>query len=90
MKHTPSPWTNIGTEIRQKNTSLILANVYKHLEANQPIEEREANAKLIAAAPELLDLLIQMADYYIHEKAFESEELTDMIDSVILTIDKLK
>jgi len=63
MKHTPSPWTNIGTEIRQKNTSLILANVYKHLEANQPTEERKANAKLMAAAPELLDALIEIKEY---------------------------
>jgi len=90
MKHTPSPWINIGAEIRHKNTSLILANVYNHLVINQPIEERMANAKLMAAAPELLELLIQMADYYIHEKSIESEEWTEMIDSVILTIDKLK
>jgi len=50
-KHTPGPWSNTGLQIRAKN-SLILANVYKHLEVNQSKAEAEANARLIAAAPE--------------------------------------
>ncbi len=56
-KFTQGEWINTGLEIRHKNRSLILANVYLHLPINQSIEEAEANAKLIAAAPELLAAL---------------------------------
>ncbi len=57
MKHTPAPWKASGLEIRHAERSLILAQVYKHLPANQSKEEAEANARLIAAAPELLEAL---------------------------------
>lgn len=56
-KHTNGKWINNGLEIRHAERSIILANVYDHLEANQPRKEAEANAKLIAAAPELLAAL---------------------------------
>jgi len=58
-KHTQGEWKTTGLDIRHKNTSLILATVYPHLHANQSREEAEANAKLIAAAPELLEALIK-------------------------------
>ncbi len=56
-QHTPAPWINTGKEIRQAKTSLILATVYNHRSSNQPTDEAEANARLIAAAPELLEAL---------------------------------
>lgn len=55
--HTPAPWKNIGREIRHAEKSMILATVYNHLPANQQPAEAEANARLIAAAPELLEAL---------------------------------
>lgn len=48
------------------------------------------NAKLAASAPELLELLHQMAEYYIHEKKYEIEDLAEMIDNVIITLKKFK
>lgn len=58
-KHTPGQWKATGLEIRHENRSLILANVYPHLPANQSREEAEANAKLIAAAPDILQNTIE-------------------------------
>ena len=60
-KHTQGDWTNTGLEIRAIN-SMILANVYRHLPANQSIEEAMANAKLIAAAPKLRQLVEMFHD----------------------------
>ncbi len=56
-KHTQGKWKATGLEIRHINNSMILANVYQHLEANQSRSEAEANAKLIAAAPDMLEAL---------------------------------
>jgi len=60
--HTKGEWTNTGLEIRHKSNSLLLATVYKHLPANQSFEEAQANAKLMTAAPDLLEALIEMCD----------------------------
>lgn len=57
-KHTPGPWeaevrTPIGiTYVWQGGTENAIAKVYAGV-----IEDAEANARLIAAAPELLDAL---------------------------------
>ena len=59
MKYTKAPWSNTGLEIRAQN-STIIATVYSHLPNNQSREEAEANAKLIAAAPAMLELLIRI------------------------------
>lgn len=62
MKHTKGEWHDVaGVEIRSQ-AGLLLATTYKHLEANQSKEEREANAKLMAAAPELLEALKTIID----------------------------
>lgn len=62
-KHTPGPWeaevrTPIGiTYVWQGGTENAIAKVYAGV-----IEDAEANARLIAAAPELLDALKDAAD----------------------------
>jgi len=48
------------------------------------------NAELAAESPELLRLLNQMAEYYIHETKYETEDLAEMIDNVIITLNKFK
>jgi hypothetical protein len=58
--HTQGEWKAIGLEIRHKNRGLILANVYSHLPINQSREEAEANAQLIAHAPELLQMVYNL------------------------------
>ena len=61
-RHTAGEWKATGLEIRHSNNSMILATVYPHLPLNQSREEAEANAKLIAAAPKLLEALQRMMD----------------------------
>ena len=65
-KHTPGPWTlgkgtvRVRTEENEQGHTRLVAECYT---TNQGIrypydfEEREANARLIASAPELLDVL---------------------------------
>jgi len=62
-KHTAGEWKATGLEIRHANNSMILATVYPHLPLNQRREEAEANAKLIAAAPKLLEALITALEF---------------------------
>lgn len=61
-QHTQGKWTSTGLEIRHKNRGLILATVYSHLESNQPRQEAEANAKLIASAPDLLEAMQEFCE----------------------------
>lgn len=83
-KHTPGQWKATGLEIRHANRSIILANVYEHLPANQSREEAEANAELIAAAPELLEALetifIKFPSYGIKPNS----ELYNIVKSVLI------
>lgn len=60
-KHTPGPWDADEEDfsIYQIETSDQIAEVFSH----HPPEELEANARLIAAAPELLEALIELTEY---------------------------
>ncbi len=53
-KHTPGPWTYDAA-----NTGSIL-HPYGVVQVGGESEEREANARLIAAAPELLEVAKRM------------------------------
>lgn len=60
MKHTPGPWTlgrsgyndNLQYRYVIQSPTRLVANAFGV--ADEPAEEAEANARLIAAAPELL------------------------------------
>ena len=60
MKHTPGPWKTIKTfggvthVMTQDDKSIALLRGYKH--------PYSANARLIAAAPDLLDALLMVLD----------------------------
>lgn len=59
-KHTPGPWMvrstgSVGTD------NMMVANVYPMEDQN--LEEHDANARLISAAPELLDALLGVVEY---------------------------
>lgn len=61
-KHTPGPWhcinDSIGTE------SFEIATVWNPKESRNLYREKRANARLIAAAPELLEALNELANGY--------------------------
>lgn len=66
LKHTPGEWVaridKIGIDIIQSNTGFGitgLGNYDKLMKADYNIETAKANAKLIAAAPQLLEALIK-------------------------------
>ena len=57
--HTPGPWEENGPAIETVATpTIVVAHVYQEYENSSAIgiSEAFANAKLIAAAPELLDV----------------------------------
>ena len=62
MTHTPGPWTPHGTIITREgdNSEYPVAGVLGYL----PDEEAYANARLIAAAPELLSALESLAPMF--------------------------
>ncbi len=58
-KHTPGPWTLLGSEIRSSDRGVALIK-WEHARYGDPARgaveaEDRANACLIAAAPELLE-----------------------------------
>jgi len=60
-KHTPGPWSVTGNEIiKAKGIPMLLATVNNSEGAKLNGYDTEANAKLIAAAPELLWSLKQL------------------------------
>jgi hypothetical protein len=66
IKHTPGPWHHTGREfndVRDSDDELVA--VALHLRVGQPersVQEAAANARLIAAAPDLLNALRDMVD----------------------------
>jgi hypothetical protein len=52
--HTPGPWTVSGSHIVSSRTAVQLAQVYSPQGYDPKCEREQANARLIAAAPELL------------------------------------
>lgn len=96
MKHTPGPWKvqrNSRIEIKQDNDDrlALLAHVYvsgKSFGVRYAIPEAEANANLIAAAPELLSFAQQFLVESEHANAeddfdWQPGELMELARSVI-------
>lgn len=73
QKHTPAPWkkgTGGDVLFTHPNGKLyIIANAFSGIKGNAT-EEQEANARLIAAAPELLEVLREFIDF---EKQFTAD-----------------
>jgi len=62
-KHTPGPWRLNGTLITaQDDMAVKVASVHGGAIGAVPALEQEANARLIAAAPELLETASTIAD----------------------------
>lgn len=82
-KHTKGEWkVNDYVYYLVMCNNTLIANVNtSHIDCGD-------NAKLIAAAPDLLDALNQMNDYFIHCKQLTDEELNDMLNNSINAINK--
>lgn len=52
-QHTPGPWWNSGLEVG--TVPMMMVKICSHVSGSN-FEEAQANARLIAAAPELLEL----------------------------------
>lgn len=84
-KHTPGPWHHTGREfndVRDSDDELVA--VALHLRVGQPersVQEAEANARLIAAAPDLLEMLVEAANFI--QPYNVGQELLERIDAAI-------
>ena len=72
-KHTPGPWTTTGPNVRADNGALVATAQDHWNDHKTPQEEKEANAQLIAAAPELLAALKNLLGYATGEWQPEDE-----------------
>lgn len=60
-KHTPAPWKFDDLEMKIKGTEgNVIANVSPKMDYSRGMETQTANAKLIAAAPEMLEAIISL------------------------------
>ena len=80
-KHTPGPWAVVGTNIEQIEEGVEIATVseYRTMTLRQ-----SANARLIAAAPDLLAALRE-ADTYLHSVlSIQHDDVTDAVRQTVL------
>ena len=70
-QHTPGPWQIGGELISQEGTNIEIASVWAQ-SANRKFapsqSKADANAHLIAAAPELLEALVTLCDKVDHNR----------------------
>lgn len=100
MKHTKGPWTTeavmsealqdicLGYEIPGAGTPILIASVYEDDHGFINYLEAEANARLIAAAPELLEQL-QIA-IAILEADWEGDEPSQACNEMRAVVAKAK
>ena len=61
-KHTPGPWTTTGPNVRTDIGALVATAQNHWYDHETPQEEKEANAQLMSAAPELLAALEEITE----------------------------
>ena len=69
MKHTPGPWTIGGELISKQGTAIEIASVWRNTHPDRSADApdpdtADANARLIAAAPELLEALELVSKWF--------------------------
>ena len=88
MKHTPGPWINEDPHIVpifKIGYAICEVNVLPHFHE----EEQKANARLIAAAPTMLHLLLECHDYMCEEGSFATEwEVSKRVKDFLRQFDK--
>lgn len=86
-KHTPGPWYHTGREfndVRDSDDELVA--VALHLRVGQPersLQEAEANARLISAAPDLLEALELMYACYADPSWISHKQQEDKIHAQV-------
>ena len=78
-KHTKGEWKQDSTTVFIRETHRIgIASIYPQ----QIDEEQEANAKLIAAAPELLEACLNVNNLYSELERMVDGDVLKMLDKV--------
>jgi hypothetical protein len=66
-RHTPGPWFAVARMVEVGDDSADICSTNPHTfsqgQLPRPIKEQEANARLIARAPDMLALLQEVAEY---------------------------
>jgi hypothetical protein len=62
-KHTPGPWSAIGADVKTAGpASRIIC--WAGIQSDVALDEVRANARLIAAAPDMLNALLDVLEYW--------------------------
>lgn len=92
IKHTPAPWFSVAyadnnpTSIRIVKPQAKTTTIAKIIEADIDRKEALANARLVAASPEMLEVLKALVSY-----CHSGEEgLRDIVDSASRVIAKVE
>lgn len=84
--HTAGPWAHDDHEIYSEQTDHGAAICTMNTtSAHFTKDEAEANARLIAAAPELLAALIQAYSFMVTNKEYQGREILNTIQNAIQT-----
>ena len=78
-QHTAGTWTAKDGQIYPEETGKTLALIPYY----SGTEEQEANAKLIAAAPELLETLTMAYGFMITNEAYKGRQILHTIEQAI-------
>jgi hypothetical protein len=85
-RHTPGPWWRDDDGFISAGSGDDYVTIADPQCSDMDIDEREANARLIAAAPTMIDLLRSAADELQNNQA---ELCSDMNNSLAMEINKL-
>lgn len=91
MSHTPAPWIiDIGQVDKEFLKGRLQEAVFSNGEVVAICGDNCANAKLIAAAPELLEALKDMMHYAMMSESWQDDEGQPYIDKARAAINKAK
>lgn len=83
-KHTPGPWVFEGENSAMPVLCLYCADNKSPFHGSRNEEELKANARLIAAAPELLEALCEATAWlHAHKHTLCAQSICDQVDAAI-------
>jgi hypothetical protein len=85
IKHTPAPWEFLNDfgVMRIKGSAIEIAQIKITGDGEEDFDEAEANAQLIATAPDLLDALQKLVDANLSGSLFVIADAVSNAKSVI-------